>query len=73
MRTRVGYAILLGLTFAVAVKAYRSPLPTFDRLLYAAAVANLHSSDPNQIAQQATSVRSIGRAITSADIKRWER
>lgn len=53
MRTRVGYAILLGLTFAVAVKAYRSPLATFDRLLYAAAVAHLHSSDPNQIAQKA--------------------
>ncbi len=53
MRTRVGYAILLGLTLAVAVRAYRSPLPTFDRLLYAATVIHLHSSDPNQIAQQA--------------------
>jgi hypothetical protein len=53
MRTRVGYVILLGLTLAVAVRAYRSPLPTFDRLLYAATVAHLHTSDPNQIAQQA--------------------
>jgi hypothetical protein len=53
MRTRVGYAILLGLTLAVAVRAYRSPLPTFDRLLYAATVVHLHTSDPNQIAQQA--------------------
>jgi hypothetical protein len=53
MRTRVGYAILLGLTLAVAVRAYRSPLPTFDRLLYAGTVVHLHTSDPNQIAQQA--------------------
>lgn len=53
MRTSVGYAILLGLTLVVAVRAYRSPLPTFDRLLYAATVAHLRTSDPNQIAQQA--------------------
>ncbi len=53
MQTKVGYAILLGLTLAVAVRAYRGPLPTFDRLLYAATVVHLHSSDPNQIAQQA--------------------
>ncbi len=53
MRTTVGYAILLGLTLAVAVRAYRSPLPTFDRLLYAATVTHLHTSEPSQIAQQA--------------------
>jgi hypothetical protein len=53
MRTRVGYVILLGLSLAVALRAYRSPFPTFDRLLYAAAVAHLHTSDPNQIAEQA--------------------
>jgi hypothetical protein len=53
MRTIIGYAILLGLTLAVAIRAYRSPLPTFDRLLYAATVAHLHTPEPSQIAQQA--------------------
>lgn len=51
--TRVGYVILLGLTLGVAVRAYRSPVPTFDRLLYAATVAHLHILEPNQIAQEA--------------------
>jgi hypothetical protein len=53
MRTRIGYLLLFALTLGVSVKAYRSPFPTFDRLLYAASVAHLHTSDATQIAEQA--------------------
>ena len=54
-----GYAILAALAVAVAIRAFQSPLPTFDRLLYAAAVAHLHTSDPALIAQEA--VQSAGK------------
>lgn len=53
MSQRIGYIVLLVLALVVAVKAYRSPSPTFDRLLYAATVVHLHTSDPGLIAQQA--------------------
>jgi hypothetical protein len=49
----LGYVILFAVALGVAVKAYRSPLATFDRLLYAATVVHLHSSDPKEIAAQA--------------------
>lgn len=53
MWTRIGYLVLVALTLTVTVRTYRSPAPTFDRLLYAATVAHLHSSDPSQIAREA--------------------
>ena len=53
MRTRIGYLLLFGLALGVSVRAYRSPFPTFDRLLYAASVARLHTSDATQIAEEA--------------------
>lgn len=49
----VGYALLATLALAVAVRGYRNPFPTFDRLLYAATVAHLHTSDPRLVAQEA--------------------
>ena len=54
-----GYVILAALAVAVAIRAYQIPLPTFDRLLYAATVAHLHTSDPVLIAQEA--VQSAGK------------
>jgi len=50
---RAGYAVLAALALVVAVRAYRNPFPTFDRLLYAATVVHLHTSDPRLIAHEA--------------------
>ena len=63
---RAGYIVLAALALVVAIKAYSHPLPTFDRLLYAATVAHLHTTDPDQIAQKAFEL--AGRAGLSAHL-----
>src|SRR5271157_4309654 len=50
---KVGLVCYLVMVVCVALLAYRKPLPTFDRLLYAVTVARLHSADTDWVIKEA--------------------
>ena len=50
---RFGYLLLAVFALCIALFAYRHPKQTFDRYLYAATVASLHTHDAKETGREA--------------------